>query len=170
MSGDVWAIKNGKRRRFTRAAWDLLGKNKEGWEALPDVTIENIADKTTLTKPATGQKQPIVKPVKQVIENVASKEPAQTVDNIAKVVEDGTQAGETSEQGKNEASTETISAQQKEVFAKAAKGINKGAIKDFFDKQEPPVGYENGWDVKRLVEQLGNHLNWSIVELQKAFN
>ena len=51
---DVWATKDGMKRRFTQSCWDLVGPNKNGWTLMEDSVISNVLD--SVEKPSTGQK------------------------------------------------------------------------------------------------------------------
>lgn len=156
---DVWATNGrGEKRRFTRISWDLLGKNKEGWTELPDTVIQNQIDSPA--KPSTGNKT-------QVIENTATAEKNnQVIENIV--------VSAAKEEAANVVESETgspsITKEQKDEFLKAAQGLKKGDIKDFFDKQNPAVEYSNSWKPQAFIEKLAEYLNYDIVELQKAFN
>lgn len=140
---DIWA-KNatGEKRRFTERTWELLGKNKEGWVAMEDHVIHNVAIKNTIPKPSNGQKAEI----SQRIENLKKIEPVQVIDNNKFA-------------GFNA---------QEEAFFKAADGINRSKIKDYFDRQN--VEYKNTLNTLELTRILGKHLNYDTIELQKAFS
>lgn len=138
----VWAEKNGKKRFFTQRSWDLLGRDKNGWVALPDVQIENKLSKPNLQKPDTGDKKT------QTIENkldAKNKPDAKAKDKVL------------------------VSKEQKEDFRNAAKGLNKTDIKDYFDRQFPAVEYKADAGLPALVDQLGDQLKWDVVEVEKQF-
>lgn len=140
---DIWA-KNatGEKRRFTERTWELLGKNKDGWVAMEDHIIRNIAIKNLIEKPSTGQKAELNKR----IENLKKVEEIQVIDNDKF-------AGFNAEE---------------EAFFKAADGIKRTNIKDYFDKAN--IDYKNTLNTLELTRLLGRHLSYNIVELQKAFS
>lgn len=157
-STDVWATNAaGDKRRFTRMSWDLLktGKDgtKDGWKELPDTIIHNTVQKTdVISKPSTGSKT-------QIIQNTITDKKDQVIDNKAGVVDN-----------KDVIIKTPATDAQKSEFFKAAEGLKKGDIKDYFDKQDPAIEYSNSWKPNAFIEKLGEHLNYDIVELQKAFN
>lgn len=135
----LWATKNEQKRWFSQRSWDLLGRNKEGWVETPDSVMENKVGKDAITKPATGQ---------------GNNKSTQVIDNKA---------------NKAKADSKPVTKEKKNEFLKAVDGISKTAIKDFFDAQFPAVGYSNTANEQELRKQLGEHLNWDIVEFQKSF-
>lgn len=141
----LWAQKsNGTKRQFTRIAWDLLGKNKEDWVEVAEQPVTNIVA-NKLKKPSTGD---------QKVLNVATRATNQTVSNESNKKED----------------TEHFSEEQKQQFIDAAKGLNAGPIKDYFDSQEPRIEFDKKLGKPAMIEKLGEVLKYDIVELQKLFN
>jgi len=142
---DVWATKDGMKRRFTQSCWDLVGPNKNGWTLMEDSVISNVLD--SVEKPSTGQKTIL----NSNMENILIEKPIlnPNIENI--LIEKKTNA-------------------DAEIFIKAAEGLKRGDIKDFFDKQTPAVVYKNNSNAKDLITHLGEFLNFDIVELQKNFS
>lgn len=143
--------KKGQKQIFSDMAWKLLGKDKNGWTEKPSQVIQN---KQKIEPPQMGPM-----PVKetQVLENKTkpeSKDPVLENQNPSNDVE------ETNDQPVNET-------KNKDLFLDAVKGINKTVIKDFFDAQNPPIKYRNNASDQVLQNQLAEHLNYDIVELQK---
>lgn len=56
----------------------------------------------------------------------------------------------------------------KNEFMTLASKLSKGAIKDFFDKEN--IKYSNTANIIDIRTQLGNELNYDIEKLNKAFN
>lgn len=152
---DVWA-KNAKgdKRRFTETSWLLLGNNKCGWDLCEDHIIHNVANKTPLVKPNTGQTKSALN---VTTENVIAKKKVEFVppDNEEKT---------------DEQLTEKVDTEKAAEFKKAATGISSGKIKDFFEKQNPVVIFDNKAKNSELIIQLGEYFKNDIVEFQKAFS
>lgn len=163
---DVWAERNGKKRRFTKISWDLLGKDKDGWVALPDTVVHNAVDKSPLQKPSTGDKKTAPS---QVVDNLVSKKSSNDGTSMDNALEDNT--GSKVDEASNDKSSSNTEVknlvEQKQEFFKAAAGLKRGDIKDYFDRQTPPVPYKNTAKVEELIEILGNRLGWDVIELQK---
>lgn len=151
--GYVIAEKKGQRRKFTDAAWKLLGNNKNGWAEVASQAVSNVAQTVTpAAKPNTGNKP-------QKITNVKTEESekAQPVTNVAK--EESAQP-----------IVNTVGGASKEQFLKAAESLGKTAIKEFFDSQNPPVKVSNRANIEELREQLGDYLLWNVEAFNKKFN
>lgn len=133
------ARKGDRTQYFTELQWELLGKNKEGWVRESDQTVTAEEAK----KPETGEK---VKPI-VVIPEKKDEVPVQTV---------------TAEGDK--AQTQTVEG-DKEAFLKAAEGLTKNPIKNFFDKNEQK--YDKKADLDTLKNQLGEYLGWDINKLSE---
>jgi hypothetical protein len=159
-TSDVWATNAaGDKRRFTRMSWNLLkaGKDgsKDGWRELPDTIIHNtVQPKTVIEKPATGNGSKTA----QIIDNTVTSKKDEVIDNVV------------TKKDNTVIVSVPVTDDQKAEFNKSADGLKKGDIKDFFDRQNPKVEYSNGWKPSLFIEKLGEHLNYDIVALQKAFN
>lgn len=136
---------NQYKQRFSELAWARMGVNKNGWATESSQSITN----SPTQKPSTGQK----------ITNVLSDEPKK--DDSQPIVD----------VNKEPASQPIVDvdAAKKAEFMSAIEGLNKGAIKDFFDRQDPIVGYSNTANLNTLKNQLGAHLNFDLVQLQEKF-
>lgn len=151
---DVLAIKiiagKPQRQRFSRKGWDLLGPDKNGWNEVDEQNIEN--DIQILKNKAGKNGQVLTNDVKTDLvkheEKTELKPPQNKTDEIV-LEEDDPKLIE---------------------FLKHTKGLNKGTIKDYFDRQEPPVKYDNAAGIEVLKRVLAVHLKYNIVELQKALS
>lgn len=163
-SGTVIAVNGkGRRRTFTRPAWDLLGKNKEGWNEVASEEISDVKLIAPLVKPPTGTK-PQPAPQTQKIENVL-KNQAQNSDNAP-----GTVAKINFENAIDEFAAAEELEQKKQTFFRAATGTKAGVIKDYFDSQTPSIIYEKSAKVNQLIAQLGELLEWDTTKFQKMFS
>lgn len=151
-NGIIYAInRRGVKRPFTRIAWDLLGKNKEGWTEVKEQPITNVIYQKLQSRPNTGE---------QKIENVAktkiqAEEPAgQKIENVLG----------------NVVTQEPATEEVRQQFFAAAKGLNGGKIKDYFDSATPRIEYSKKSQPIELVSKLGEVLNYDIVALQKLFS
>lgn len=146
---DFIAIKslNGKivKQRFNERSWNLLGPDKNDWVKTDPQTIDNSIQAAKRT--GTGKDQ--------VIENGLNKEPALKPVEIIDPPKDQV--------------IENSNEQKRAEFLKHLDGFNKGTIKDFFDKQEPPVAYDNTAKLEPLKNQLADFFKLDIVEFQKSF-
>lgn len=157
---DVWAKdKNGNKRRFTQMSWDLLGKNKEGWELMEDHIIHNVANKTLL-KPNTGEKPKVTTTMHNALDKEKNDGPK--TDNT-----DNTLTNKDPKTDENK--TATNNSEELENFLRAAEGIKRGDIKDFFDKQTPPVEYKQTENTHALTLKLASFFKNDVVEFQKSF-
>lgn len=145
----VLAIKNGKKQIFSDLAWQLLGKNKNGW----------VAQETT-AKISNSVEVPVnnganTTPPDMGVNDKEELEKKETIDNNAEPKKEV------------EVPAENNTNPKESEFLTAVAGISRAAIKDYFDKNN--VKYKNKSDDKALQAQLAKHLNYDIVELQKAF-
>lgn len=167
MGADVWAInERGEKRRFTKICWDLLGVNKDGYKLMEDHIIHNVAKQPTI-KPSTGEKPK----VNQKMDNVLDKSPAKELntDENKNVLTD---VGKTEEeiietQGIN--NNTDPEKESLENFLKAAEGIKRGDIKDFFDKQSPAFAYKNTENTYALTLKLATFFKNDVAEFHKTF-
>ncbi len=146
---EVWATnkRTGKKRKFNLISWNLLGKDKGDWVENTSQEVQNSVQKPL---PNTGDKTPVSN---TTTENKVTKEPEQKVENK-----------------KEEVVTQPVfSDEAKNLFRKSTEGLTKSRVKEFFEKQTPPVEYDNKGDIKVLVDTLGEYLKWSVDELAKNF-
>lgn len=162
----IVAIKNGRKKTFTERTWELLGPRHEGYVEIPDVEIKNIVTKpapgtkATPNKPATGNKGG------QTIHNTTpAKGEEQQVTNTA-----AADAGEPSQADSKGSDAAAVSEKQKADFLNAAKGTTGGVIKDYFDGCTPKVKYKKSASQDDLINQLGEVLDWNVLEFQKLFS
>lgn len=143
---DIIATKivNGRtlKQRFSERAWNLLGKDKGGWESATEQPIKNTIE---AQKSVPGKEQKIENALK------SNGVDSGTIENNV---------------GKGPEPSEAV----KEKFMKAIEGFSKGNIKDYFDSQEPPVEYNNKAQLTELKNQLAAHLKYDVIELQKIFS
>jgi hypothetical protein len=149
---DFIAIKNVNgivvKQRFTERAWSLLGPDKNNWVKTDPQTIDNSIEAAKRT--GTGKDQ--------VIENGLKKEPELKPVEIIEPPKEKDQVIENSDE------------QKRAEFLKHLDGFNKGTIKDFLDKQEPPLAYDNTAKLDALKNQLADFFKLDIIEFQKSFN
>lgn len=134
-----------RKQRMKKSSWDGIGPDKNGWVLESEQSIGNDVPK--------GQQ---VKNDVQVLAEKAKKEAEERA-----ILE---------EKKRQEAIAAAASQGNKEEFMKAVSGLTKGTIKDYFDGCNPPVKYANAAKVETLHAQLGEHLKYNVVELQKIFS
>ena len=105
MSNIIAKNSKGETRIFNQVQWNLLGKNKEGWEPVTDQSV------VSAPLPSTGEKEKAAS-VDSVVQKVSNEAMAAT--EHFQPVED---------------------AKNKEAFVGACEGITKTTIKDYFDKE-----------------------------------
>ena len=138
----IIAYKDGRSKRFSPVAWDLMGKNKNGWsEVETSTTTSNIiTDKLPSAIPPTGEKETLTV---QVVENVI----AQVVNEIKEIETTSTDA---------------------DFIALAKEHLSKNKIKDLFDAEN--VAYKTSDNTDALITLLSKHLNNDIELLKSKFS
>lgn len=143
---DVFIVKvvKGKtyRQRITKQSWDAIGSDKNGWVLESEQSVSNGVGKGQIVKNSVAAEPKKAEP-KAEEENKAVIEPQKSPE---------------------------ITDQKKEEFAKAAEGLSKTAIKDYFQGCTPPVAFANSTGLPKLVEMLGEHLKYDVVSLQNIFS
>lgn len=132
-------------RKFNLLEWDLLGKNKNGWEMIQDQKATSNVD--VKIKPSTGEKKE--SSGEQFVSNEIASGQEQEAENISK--------DEDEQKHKDEINS----------FLIATEGFTKGVIKDFFDKNN--IKYDNNAKLDELKIKLGEHLKWNVESLAENF-
>lgn len=152
----ITAYKNGKKQIFSDLGWKLLGNNKQGWVEKAPVVIDNTAK-----KPDMGPSNPLTEAKTVITDNTVNKSES----NNEEITDTSKTDVTTNENTSGDDKTDD---QKNAEFMKAVEGLSRSSIKDYFDQQNPPVKYNKKATDADLQLQLAKHLNFDIVELQKA--
>lgn len=141
----IIAYKDGRSKRFSQVAWDLMGKSKNGWSEVKQETSNAVIDKTITSIPPTGQKETLTE---QVVENVVEPvlEETKIIENT--VIDENASMGN--------------------FTAIAKEHLSKNKIKDFFDAEN--ITYKSSDNTDTLIALLVKHLNGDIELLKSKFS
>lgn len=165
----IVAKKGNRHRQFNETEWALLGKNKNGWEQVSDITVENIikpntGEKKIVAPPVTGEKGKTKKPEEIVVTNsVTQKE-------IGDANEKNSPNDISVENNVNNSKKIEPSEETKSEFMLSLEGLTANTIKDFFDNQTPAIKYDKKAKIDPLKLQFAEHFNYDLVAKQKAFS
>ncbi len=155
----------GHKQRFTRASWDAIGKNKNGWYEVASQAVDNTVDKA----PDMGPKK-VIKPAVQTVDNKLETKTDQKADNNAGLTEE-----EILEKARVDAADKKYNSPEKtkptkeqiSEFELAIEGLNRGTIKDFLDGKK--AKYNKTGNLVALKTALGEHFNFDLNAFQESF-
>ncbi len=146
----VLAEKNGRRKKFTREAWENLGTNTNGYTLV--IEVNQIAEnEVAIPEPPSGQVQKIED---QIVENQVAKN--DTVDQLAK--------------NNLETKTETPNVDevdQDEFYQLAKNNLKRATLKDYLDINH--ISYKQNDTHDALIEILSGTLENNIEKLKSEF-
>jgi len=129
-------------KKVTRYAWDLMGKNKQGWEEV------ETNDQIAVNEVSPARVQPSVVDAGPVVNEATTVEEPTAVNEI-------TETSKTSETGSS--------------FVEQAKELNlkTGVLKDFCDINS--ISYKPKDKPETLLEKIGEFLGNDIEKFKKEF-
>lgn len=145
LSMSVIAIKNGHKKRFTDEAWRMLGKNKNGWIQIQDLSGEPVLNEVAKT--------PVVKSNEATVTNEisATQETAVTTEE------------ETTSTVNDNSNTESLIDFAKTQLENGL--IKRNQLKDYLDSKE--VSFKQSISNNDLIALVASQMNGD-VEVFKA--